>query len=95
MGFVILSVKGPVLREGKYAPRSDWIGAFHFFMFFLRRSRLTQRRRRAQLSEALNSGGSRPPPSVTDKGGLLTGRNREYHDALQASETTMFLTAAA
>ncbi|MBQ6119186.1 MAG: hypothetical protein IJK98_08135, partial [Clostridia bacterium] len=28
-----------------------------------------------------------------EKGGMLTGRNREYHEALQASETTMFLTA--
>ncbi|MBQ6117596.1 MAG: hypothetical protein IJK98_00035, partial [Clostridia bacterium] len=27
-----------------------------------------------------------------EKGGMLMGRNREYHEALQASETTMFLT---
>ncbi|MBQ6119594.1 MAG: hypothetical protein IJK98_10205, partial [Clostridia bacterium] len=32
------------------------------------------------------------PLPVAEKGGMLTGRNREYHEALQASETTMFLT---
>jgi hypothetical protein len=37
-------------------------------------------------------GGSTTPRPVGDEGGVLTGRNRENREALQASEATMFLT---
>ena len=31
---------------------------------------------------------------MADEGEVRTGKNKEYHEALQASETTMFLTVS-
>ena len=36
--------------------------------------------------------GSHEPLPVAEEGEVRTGKNKEYHEALQASETTMFLT---
>ena len=48
-------------------------------------------RRLAPLESGERSG-SIPPLPVAEEGGMLTGGNKEYRDALQASETTIFPT---
>ncbi|MBQ6066536.1 MAG: alpha/beta hydrolase [Clostridia bacterium] len=45
--------------------------------------------RRAEYGER---SGSRPPLPMAEKGGRLTGGNKEYRDVLQTSETTVFPT---
>lgn len=47
---------------------------------------------RDKLMTEEERGGSSPPLPVAEKDGLLTGGNKEYRDALQASETTIFPT---
>ena len=47
---------------------------------------------RQRGGDAPERSGSRPPLPVAEKGGMLTGGNKEYRDVLQTSETTIFPT---